>query len=76
MLKYLREGFGLTAADARADNNRALWLAAANGHVEMLKYLREGFGLTAVDAKGCRALWIAKWYKHNGAVQELRDNWK
>jgi len=51
VVKYLREGFGLTADDARAEMNEALRSSAVFGHLAVVKYLREGFGLTVEDAR-------------------------
>jgi hypothetical protein len=51
VLQYLREAFGLTAEDARTNNNAALQHSARSGNLAMVRYLREGFGLTAEDAR-------------------------
>ena len=51
VLKFLHNTFGLTADDARADDNYALRLAAENGHLEELSCLHDTFGLTDVDAR-------------------------
>jgi ankyrin repeat protein len=47
--KWLKEAFGPTADDARADNygNDALWGACENGHLEVAKWLKEAFSLDA-----------------------------
>ena len=51
MAQWLTEQFGLTADDARADNNYALQGACGNGRLEVAQWLTERFGLTAADAR-------------------------
>ena len=46
-----QDEFGLTANDARTEDNDALKMAAYNGHVEVLRFLKNEFGLTAEDAR-------------------------
>ena len=50
VLRFLKNEFGLTADDARANDNEALRMAAANGHIDILRFLKKEFGLTADDA--------------------------
>lgn len=41
--------YGLTAEDARAEDNEALKSSATNGHLDVVQYLCEDFGLTTDD---------------------------
>jgi len=41
--QWLHSVFGLTAADARADDNAALRWACENGHLSVAQWLRETF---------------------------------
>lgn len=50
-MRFLRVGFGLTAADAQKGACAALLFAARGGHFDALRELREGFGLTADDVR-------------------------
>jgi hypothetical protein len=49
--QWLVERFGLTAADARAEDNKALRGVCANGHLAVAQWLAETFSLTAEDAR-------------------------
>ena len=42
--------FGITAGEARADDNRALYIACVNGYLDLARWLVPTFGLTAGDA--------------------------
>ena len=44
--QWLADRFGLTPADARADDNGALRYARANGHRHTVEWLRTRFGLS------------------------------
>jgi hypothetical protein len=48
---WLTDRFGLTPADARAEDNRALHVACMNGHLSTATWLADRFGLTAADAR-------------------------
>ena len=41
----------IRVADARADDNYALWSACANGHLEVARWLADRFGLGPADAR-------------------------
>ena len=43
VVKYLKEGFGLTKEDAQSYDNYALRVSAANGHLDVVKYLKDAF---------------------------------
>jgi hypothetical protein len=49
VVRYLKEGFGLTKEDAQADGNYALCQSAQRGHLDVVKYLVEAFGLGKED---------------------------
>jgi hypothetical protein len=51
VVKYLFEGFGLTADDARACKNKKLNCCISYGYLGVAKYLIEVVGLTANDAR-------------------------
>ena len=63
MLRELREGYGLTAKDARTDNNEALKRAAEVGHIYVLRELKKGYGLTIDD--------VAEPYKKYKVVRKI-----
>ena len=44
---YLREGYGLTADDARANDNEALRWASRIDRLDVLEYLCKSYGLSA-----------------------------
>lgn len=69
------DAFGLTAQDARANNNFALRKAAENGHVEVLTCLHDAFGLSADDAQadGNYALRMAAYNGHLEVLEYLHD---
>lgn len=46
VVKYLHTWFGLSVADARANDNVALRWASKNGHLPVVQYLHEELGLT------------------------------
>ena len=50
VLRYLHQGFKLTAEDARSGNNRALKHSTLNGHLGVVQYLCKGFGMSKADA--------------------------
>lgn len=51
VVQHLHAAFGLTTADARADDNAALGLCAQHGNLTVLRYLHCELGLTAEDAR-------------------------
>ena len=61
---------GLTLEDARSENNRALQLACANGHLAVAEWLWS-LGLTLADARSCNnyALRLARDYGHEAVVR-------
>lgn len=54
VVKFLLDKMGLLLSDIRADDNRALRLAAAGNHGALVKLLM-GAGLDAADLRGCVA---------------------
>ena len=54
VLRYLHQGFGLTAHDARACS--ALKCSVREGHLAVVQYLCEGFNLSKADAHKAHAL--------------------
>lgn len=54
VLRVFASAYGLTAADARADNNKALRSAVRKGRPEVLEVLAVVYGLGPADARGVR----------------------
>merc|ERR1711991_127836 len=69
-------GFGLTAEDARAENNFALRESCQNGHLSVVKYLKEEFGLTKEDAQADDnyALRESGGFGHFAVIKYLKEN--
>jgi len=53
-MRALMEKFGLTAADARSDDNRALRPAAEKGHVHILQFMKDALRFQFI----CSIIWI------------------
>ena len=51
VVRYLRTTYALTAEDARARNNEALYNASENGFLDVVRVLCEEFGLTVDDVR-------------------------
>lgn len=50
---YVRDHFGVTTEDARANNNYFLYWVSFHGKTEALETLHDAYGLTAEDARTC-----------------------
>jgi antitoxin component HigA of HigAB toxin-antitoxin module len=68
---------GFTIADARANDNLALRLAAANGHARVLRILHDVYRLNTADARANdnNALQLAARQGHVGVLQILHERY-
>ena len=69
-MKWLVDTFGLTAEDAKTNNNYAFRCVCSCGHLEVSKWLVDRFGLTINDIR-CFNNWAFRYACTNGHLKIL-----